>query len=850
METHLSNLEKLESTARNKGIELLLKVLNKIISHPNDDKYRDLNFNKVQSRLLDCDQCLSLLFSVGFKHSENRLKLNIKDCDIDTLKRLYHRLQRLVSNKEINIKPINPSNDNKEDIDISALADLINAGFSEQDAISAIKQSLTDASEPENVNMGRTKLNQWSCSKCTFLNRLDVLKCVMCNNPMLDEWCCSDCTFMNESKYSQCSICNNPKLVKEYTAKNCNGVISECDALNDLSLVMSDYMNMKQNEMNLDKIDIDLNLNNFLHLISEHVKDEEFESIYNKISGLNQKCNMLHCNIFNRNHRNRNANKSLSELSQLFGTNDLTHFVKMQILDKIHCHYAHCYDIGHRLTAKEKKEHHQINDVVQLLSTKHKKQKHRHRKLKFISTVIDDEKLDQQQMKMYDFGTLFSYEKMKNKYKSLKEELTSNETATISLTQFNGELKKAALHFHSVYCQKRLIPRNDAFDKEWKKLKVQHIEITLEHIFVILIYCNFDDFSFEFSKTYRAIHKNECGDSIIRRHLEFYFLGKYLKETVCRLGIDIKEGKVKRFYHGISKRFLFPMTDINIIKVPLSTSSEMAVAVNFAAGNGLIVEFARSNGWNYYFSASWCSDYGNEKEHLFVQNFGFLRFNNIIDAEGNEFKYILGAINLLNIFGHCSETFDERKEDATYDKINERKIQYNTAINLVRHKTKIKKLNDLHPYADKLMDQYCSGVITVNIEWKIAKSKYPQIYRLLSSGKYGKYRTINIGLLNVLYPKLLNVNIHNTPIYPLLFEDILNHFTVNTQSGIKMVRFCKVVEVQNVKDILTKYQKKFKDIWFSVKRDDDKYGNVNVGITDLKFIATARETFGDLKLLN
>ncbi len=116
METHLSNLEKLDSTARNKGIKLLLKVLNNIISHPDDDKYRNLNFNKIQTLLvdsLDCDKCLVLLFSVGFKHSENRLKLNIKDCDIDTLKRLYHRLQRLVSNKEINIKPITPSNDNK-----------------------------------------------------------------------------------------------------------------------------------------------------------------------------------------------------------------------------------------------------------------------------------------------------------------------------------------------------------------------------------------------------------------------------------------------------------------------------------------------------------------------------------------------------------------------------------------------------------------------------------------------------------------------------------------------------------------------------------------------------------------
>ena len=30
--------------------------------------------------------------------------------------------------------------------------------------------------------------------------------------------------------------------------------------------------------------------------------------------------------------------------------------VNIQILDKIHCHYSHCFDIGYKLNKKERQE--------------------------------------------------------------------------------------------------------------------------------------------------------------------------------------------------------------------------------------------------------------------------------------------------------------------------------------------------------------------------------------------------------------------------------------------------------------------------------------------------------------
>eukprot|EP01084_Bolivina_argentea_P184443 318098_1 len=560
-------------------------------------------------------------------------------------------------------------------------------------------------------------------------------------------------------------------------------------------------------------MDIRWILNNFLHLISEHDDDDEFESIYNKICATN--CNILHCNVFLRNHRNRNKiRKNDKCFSELFKTTDDTIIAKMQILDKIHCHYVHCYDIGHRLTSKERETistQKRTNDLIKLLSLKHKEYHRSHEKLqrftksKFVSTIdthtisqnqkLDDEKKcdDTENIQMYDFGIKFKYDydrDVKNKYNSFKQELTSNQTSIISLAQFNIERNKATLYFNSAHCQKILIK------EKWKNYMV--ITCTLEHILSVLIYCNYDVLQHEFSKTYRAIYKNESKQSIIKRHSEFYFLGKYLKEAVYRLGIDINKGNVKCFYHGISEHLIFPLGRWDAIYVPLSTSSQIEVAVNFTGNNGLIVEFVRNFGPNSNLSVSWCSDYGNESEHLFVQNNGSLRFDNIIDTGiGYEFRDILGGINSLNHLYGLKEEYDERKD--------------NVAINLVKHETGMEEWKDLHIYAQRLFHEYCTNIGSVYIDWKDILSEYPLFQGLLSSKKYDG---LNIGLLNVLYPNLNKIEINCMQICPSLFGDILNHFTANKTSMIHIVFFYHSGD--GIDGIVAKYKNEFEHIGFSL----------------------------------
>eukprot|EP01084_Bolivina_argentea_P184442 318097_1 len=590
----------------------------------------------------------------------------------------------------------------------------------------------------------------------------------------------------------------------------CKGEISDCEHLNDLAVIMEEYM---ESNLDFDKMDIRWILNNFLHLISEHDDDDEFESIYNKICATN--CNILHCNVFLRNHRNRNKiRKNDKCFSELFKTTDDTIIAKMQILDKIHCHYVHCYDIGHRLTSKERETistQKRTNDLIKLLSLKHKEYHRSHEKLqrftksKFVSTIdthtiSQNQKLDTENIQMYDFGIEFEYDyDIKNKYNSFKKELTSNKSNKISLAQFNIERNKATLYFNSTYCQQTMMFVN-------KYRRKEHFVITIQHILSLLIYCNYDVLQHEFSKTYRAIYKNESKQSIIKRHSEFYFLGKYLKEAVHRLGLSITQGNVISFYHGISEYLLFPLGERNEIKVPLSTSSQIAVAVNFTAyNNGLIVEFVDHyhSTRNVNLSVSWCSDYGNESEHLFVQNRASLQFDNIIDTRIRyEFGEILEGINLLNNLYVSYEKCDERKEKV--------------AIKLIKHETKMEEWKDLHIYAQRLFHEYCTNRDDyARINWKGISAEYPLIRRLFSSGKYDG---VNIGFWNALHPKLKRMHIYYMQICPLLLEDILNHFTANKTSMIDSVEFFKSVEIPDhrIDGIVEKYKNEFEHIGFSL----------------------------------
>eukprot|EP01083_Nonionella_stella_P118834 354870_1 len=252
-------------------------------------------------------------------------------------------------------------------------------------------------------------------------------------------------------------------------------------------------------------------LNDYLYVMDTHNDDHLFEAIAGALGA----CDASKCKIFDRNYRNLNT------------VNDA--LPQRKIMDKIHCYWQHCYDIGNKLSLKERMlcdnfgnssengfTNHKIQNIRQILQRKHKypaNMRMRYNtsyKYEQLSLFMKEKKTDEndesegsdESSDMFHFGVQFEYvpesEKLGvgfrarpnvyeivPKYKSLKEEMLNNTISTLGLHQFNQELYAAQIHYATDY-------RKQKYNK-----------MALDQLLSSMIYCNYDTLQCLFSKTYR-----------------------------------------------------------------------------------------------------------------------------------------------------------------------------------------------------------------------------------------------------------------------------------------------------------------------------------------------------------
>eukprot|EP01084_Bolivina_argentea_P016879 31533_1 len=133
----------------------------------------------------------------------------------------------------------------------------------------------------------------------------------------------------------------------------------ECDLL--YCKHFKDFMNAtQQNQNDNNDIDIQKTLIAFHHLLQNH--EHQFELIYDKIVeqvlGGTNTCDLRQCLMLRRNHRDRfqlqKNDQELRKLYQVCDNPDVKDIVTQQILDKIHCHFLHSFDIGYKLSTQDK----------------------------------------------------------------------------------------------------------------------------------------------------------------------------------------------------------------------------------------------------------------------------------------------------------------------------------------------------------------------------------------------------------------------------------------------------------------------------------------------------------------
>eukprot|EP01084_Bolivina_argentea_P214333 363885_1 len=498
------------------------------------------------------------------------------------------------------------------------------------------------------------------------------------------------------------SLIKTAKTIEEKEAITVQDACSRgcCEYVQSLSIIMIKYNKLRNDQQQADfcskfndyKLQYILNL--FDHLLFNHNLDnDEYRYVYQSFGG---KCKMQQCSAIRRHWKT-----VTDEYDTCLQTT-----LALDILTKIHCHFQHQYDIF-RMTETEQKQMDNIDDTnndeeyniinnrvvkaKQILTSK----KAHFLKLtnssrfetnsKFASDLAqirvcdranDEYKDETNKMPLYSYSFNFNYwDHCKNldeknhfsdatysakqlyvpqKHSSLKCELLNNIIFPISLKQWNKYIKKAEIHKQTDY-GRTITAQIDEYCIYWKwrydhPTKFGYIEyqqIPTQHLCVVMIYCDLDEFQRKFSKTYRAMNDNDNLDSIKQRHSNFHHFAKTLKETVEVFGIQASDGDVQTIYHGINKEMVFESMNTHICAV-MSTTSSLNVAIQFSNNSGLVLELV-PNSHLKYFTCCWLSHFSAESELLFIGGFAEMTFINITNTiTGHDFYQYILALRIID----------------------------------------------------------------------------------------------------------------------------------------------------------------------------------------------------------
>lgn len=146
--------------------------------------------------------------------------------------------------------------------------------------------------------------------------------------------------------------------------------------------------------------------------------------------------------------------------------------------------------------------------------------------------------------------------------------------------------------------------------------------ISVSHIFVLLMYCNFTALQSAYkkmgcreTKDIQSVLDPEF-DSFRESNREIAWWYRLINESVILWGDRVKNNDV--FYTGLDCKMVFESM-MPMWHCPFSTTVSPKVAVNFATVQGIILKMTPSTGsMDRYFDCEWLSAYPEEAERFFV----------------------------------------------------------------------------------------------------------------------------------------------------------------------------------------------------------------------------------------
>eukprot|EP01084_Bolivina_argentea_P273135 465192_1 len=595
-------------------------------------------------------------------------------------------------------------------------------------------------------------------------------------------------------------------------------------------------------------------LNDFNHLLMHHHK--QFQTItkfLKKHSNPKNLCNLSKCLLLRRNCRNRSVLHR-----ELYFEADHHEIVTQQLIDRIHCYYFHSL---HKLPITTHDKHN--SRVSELVGVKRQKYSQLPKQYCFgyrffywsycldsRGPNVDIDPFDNIQQCAND-GFSLGHMNIKQKYHTFKEEMTSNKLVCINSVSWSGLFAKADNYSKTIIAKSRVCQRVDS-DRYYG---IKHNEsISIQHIAAILVYCNFDKLQAAFSETFRIPEekypnidywlskfvdiknfrnkfKETVGSWLVLRqvknkHSHYYWLARLLRECVECFGLKwtSEQHTNINLYRGLSTQLSFSTVNA-YIKGPFSCTLDYDVAVNFSAGNGMILDISiNTREWQYRalttqsipqlfcFDCALWSDYISEQEILFLGGARKFKFNTIIEVTSgvNYQHYCTGLRQMTyNMSNGDSSHFSQLR-----DKMAKTKDELQMVFRLLSHQiyqhcpdySLAHKFKNIPKRIDDILHQQCNDIRRIIFDHPGCKA---QKMLLQHDNEW-----IKLDLLVKLFPKLEEIIYHATGRNVLIWkeesvcESILDNMSFSLR---KLFIIIDANKAEEIRKYLQKYYLPFKN---------------------------------------
>eukprot|EP01084_Bolivina_argentea_P287756 493771_1 len=358
------------------------------------------------------------------------------------------------------------------------------------------------------------------------------------------------------------------------------------------------------------------------------------------------------------------------------------------------------------------------------------------------------------------------------KHKTIKQEVLNANPVKLSIIQYCNTLKKATLKHKSLSLNAE---RAKFFWQDVYGIKAQSV-ITSNHIFAVMLYTNHTQLSFYFSKSFRPCIETDTIASMKNRHSEYGNWAKTLRETVETYGTILSSlSSIKSFYHGISRKMLFPGGFDGTFCCPTSTTLNYSTAVMFASqgDNGIVITIKNNDAILSFFNCISWSDYPGESEMLFIGGLNPATICGLYSVS-DSIKYD----RWIQPFQIAISVLRSGENGAFEHKITQTQVNLVESLisDVVNTENNIESKDNIETvpkYVQQLFHNVINGVsrIIININMfnkehiiAIHNSKVTILYgyQLFKHWYFDDKNQIRFDIIKALFPSLIEIHIRNT----------------------------------------------------------------------------------------